>query len=107
MLQEAQNIVEVVCFPLPKPFRAFHLPSKDKTSANAVKRQMSDLSHKISNTLQPIHVFISRKLEERPQAREIKLPIINQQNIVYSFPCDLCDSDSVYTINMLLNIKTL
>ena len=38
------------------------LPFKDQTSANAVKRQMRNLSHKIGTTLQPI--FISRKLEQ-------------------------------------------
>ena len=38
------------------------LPFKDQTSANAVKRQMCDLSHKIGTTLQP--VFTSRKLEQ-------------------------------------------
>jgi len=37
------------------------LPFKDQT-ANAVKRQMRDLNHKIGTTLQP--VFISRKLEQ-------------------------------------------
>ena len=35
------------------------LPFKDQTSANAVKRQMCDHSHKIGTTLQP--VFTSRK----------------------------------------------
>ena len=38
------------------------LPLKDQTSANAVKRQMRDLSHKIGITLQP--VFVCRKLEQ-------------------------------------------
>jgi len=67
------------------------LPFKDQTSANAVKRQMRDLSHKIGTTLQP--VFISRKLEQDLKPREIKPPIVNQQCIVYSFACDLCGSD--------------
>ncbi|XP_020605670.1 uncharacterized protein LOC110044460 [Orbicella faveolata] len=53
------------------------LPFKDQTSANAVKRQMRDLSHKIGTTLQP--VFISRKLEQDLKLREIKPPIVNQQ----------------------------
>ena len=38
------------------------LPFKDQTSANAVRRQMRDLSHKIGTTLQP--VFTSRQLEQ-------------------------------------------
>ena len=69
------------------------LPFKDQTSANAVRRQMRDLSHKIATTLQP--VFTSRKLEQDLKPREIKPPIVNQQCVVYSFTCDLCDSDYV------------
>ena len=69
------------------------LPFKDQTSANAVRRQMRDLSHKIGTTLQP--VFTSRKLEQDLKPREIKPPIVNQQCVVYSFTCDLCDSDYV------------
>ena len=66
---------------------------KDQTSANAVRRQMRDLSHKIGTTLQP--VFTSRKLEQDLKPSEIKPPIVNQQCVVYSFTCDLCDSDYV------------
>ena len=51
------------------------LPFKDQTSANAVKRQMRDLSHKIGNTLQL--VFVSRRLELHLKPREIKSLIIN------------------------------
>ena len=69
------------------------LPFKDQTSANAVKRQMRDLSNKISTTLQP--VFICWKLEQDLKPRGIKLPIVNQQGVVYSFICDQCDSDYV------------
>jgi len=69
------------------------LPFKDQTSANLVKRQMHDFSHKIGTTVQP--VFTSRKLEQDLKPREIKPPIINQQCVVYSFTCDLCDSDYV------------
>jgi len=66
-------------------------PFKDQTSANAVKRQKRDLSHKIGATLQP--VFIGRKLEQGLKPREIKPPIVTQQCVVYSFACGLCDSD--------------
>ena len=45
------------------------LPFKDQTSVNAVKRQMRDLSHKISTTLQP--VFIRRTLEQDLKPGEI------------------------------------
>ena len=65
------------------------LPFKDQTSAtDAVKRQMRDISHKIGITLQP--VFVSKKLEQG-----LKPPIVNQQCVIYSFTCDLCDSDYV------------
>ena len=79
--KEDSNVVRVI------------LPFKDQTSANAVRRQMRDLSHKIGTTLQP--VFTSRKLEQDLKPREIKPPIVNQQCVVYSFTCDLCDSDYV------------
>ena len=69
------------------------VPFKDQTSANAVRRQMRDLSYKIGTTLQP--VFTSRKLEQDLKPSEIKPPIVNQQCVVYSFTCDLCDSDYV------------
>ena len=70
------------------------LPFKDHTSANAIKRQMRDLSHKIGTTLQP--VFISRRLEQDFKPREIKPPIVNQQCVAYSFfTCDRCDSEYV------------
>jgi len=48
------------------------LPFKDQTSANAVKRQMRDLSHKIGTTLQP--VFTSRKLEQDLKAQGNQTP---------------------------------
>ena len=46
------------------------LPFKDQTSANAVKRQMRDLSHKIGLTVQPI--FVSKKLEQDLKPKEVK-----------------------------------
>ena len=67
--------------------------SRIADKANTVKRQMHDLSHKIGITLQP--VFVSRKLEQDLKPREIKPSIVNQQCVVYSFTCGLCDSDSV------------
>lgn len=77
-----------------------NLPFKDQKSANAVKRQMRDLSNKIGSTLQP--VFISRKLKQDLKPKEIKPLIVNQQCVVYSFACDLCDSDYVsYTARHL------
>ena len=76
------------------------LPFKDQTSANAVKRQMRDLSQKIGLTVQPI--FVSKKLEQDLQPKEVKPPIINQQCVVYLFSCGLCDADYVgYTARHL------
>ena len=61
---------------------------------------MRNLSHKIVITLQP--VFVSLKLEQDLKLREIKPSIVNQQCVVYSFTCDLCDSDHVdYTARHL------
>ena len=47
-------------------------------------------------------VFVSKKLEQDLKPTEIKPPIVNQQCIVYSFSCDLCDADYVgYTARHL------
>lgn len=69
------------------------LPFKDQTSADAVKKQLSDLSKKIDHTLQP--VFKSRKIGEDLKMREPKPPLINQQCVVYNYQCDLCDAEYV------------
>ena len=76
------------------------LPFKDQISANAVRRQMKDLSHKIGTVVEPI--FVSKKLEQGLNPKEIKPPIVNQQCVVYPFLCDLCDADYVgYTARHL------
>ena len=76
------------------------LPFKDQKSANAVKRQMRDLSHKIGTSLQP--VFVAKKLEHVLKPTEVKPPIVAQQCVVYHFQCDLCDADYVgYTARHL------
>ena len=66
------------------------LPFKDQIAANAVRRQLRDLSRKICVTLQPI---CEQKLEQDLKPREIKPSIVNQQCVVYKFACDLCDAD--------------
>ena len=53
------------------------LPFKDKIAANAVRRQLRDLSRKICVTLQPI--FASKKLEQDLKPKEIKPSIVNRQ----------------------------
>ena len=57
------------------------LPFKDQVSANAVRRQLRDLSHKIGPTLQP--VFVSKKLEQDLRPKEAKPSIVNNQCVVY------------------------
>ena len=76
------------------------LPFKDQVSANAVQRQLRDLSHKISPTLQPF--FISKKLEQDLKPEEAKLSIVNQQCVVYHFVCDLATQPEAF-FNKLLN----
>ena len=46
------------------------LPFKDQIAANAVRRQLRDISRKICVTLQPI--FVSKKLEQDLKPKEIK-----------------------------------
>ena len=76
------------------------IPFKEQRSANVVRRQIRDLSHKIGTTLQ--QVFVSKKLKQDLKPREIKAPFVNQQCVVYSFSCDLCDADYVgYTTRHL------
>ena len=76
------------------------LPFKDQIAANAVRRQLCDLSRKICITLQPI--FVSKKLEQDLKPKEIKPSIVNRQCVVYKFACDLCDADYVgYTARHL------
>ncbi|PFX30066.1 hypothetical protein AWC38_SpisGene5143 [Stylophora pistillata] len=81
------------------------LPFKDQKSADAVKRQLSDLSNKIDHTLHP--VFKSRKICEDLRVREPKPPIVSQQCVVYNYKCDLCDAEYVgYTsrhLHQLIN----
>ena len=65
-----------------------------------VKRQMRDLSSKISIDVQPI--YTSKKLKQDLKLKEIKPCIVNQHSVVYCFKCDLCDSNYVgYTTRHL------
>ena len=60
------------------------------------------LSLKVHTTIQP--VFLSRKIERDLNVKETKPPIVNQQCVVYSFQCDLCDAGYVgYTRGHLHN----
>ena len=69
------------------------LPFKDQRSANKLREQLSHLSRKITTEVHP--VFTTYKIKDDLKAKEPKPPIVNQQNIVYFFNCDLCDADYV------------
>ena len=74
------------------------LPFKDKISANAVRRQLGDLSRK--KNISP--VFTSRKIKDEIRAREDKRPLVNQQCVECCLKCDLRDADYVgYTCRNL------
>jgi len=78
------------------------LPFKDQILADSVRKKLKDLSLKIHTTIQP--VFVSRKTERELNVKETKPPIVNQQCVVCSFQCDLCDAGYVgYTRGYLRN----
>ena len=54
---------------------------------------LQDLGHKIHTTVSP--VFVSQKIERDLKMREAKLPLVNQQCLVYKFESDLCDASYV------------
>ena len=67
-----------------------------------VRTQLKELSLKVHTTIQP--VFVSRKIEQELKVKETKPLIVNQQCVVYSFKCDLCDAGYVgYTRGHLHN----
>ena len=75
---------------------------KDQISADIVRKQLKDLSLKVDTTMQS--VFVSPKFERELNVKETKPPIVNQQCVVYSFQCDLCDAGYVgYTRGYLHN----
>ncbi|XP_078349000.1 uncharacterized protein LOC144633946 [Oculina patagonica] len=76
------------------------LPFKDQDSADFVRKQLNDLSHKTRTVIQP--VFVSNKIEQKLKVQEKKPPIVNQQCVVYRFQCDLFDASYVgYTLRHL------
>ena len=69
------------------------LPFSYQKSADAVKRQLSDLSSKIDHTLQP--VLKSLKICEDLKMSEPKPPIVSRQCVVYNYKCELRDAEYV------------
>ena len=58
------------------------LPFKDQFSADIVRRQLQDFSHKLHTTVSP--VFVSQKIERDLKMREAKLPLVNQQCVMFT-----------------------
>lgn len=79
-----------------KPVRIIY-PFKDQKSVDAVlRRQLNDLSRKIGTSHQP--VYTSPKIGDRLKdlkVREAKPPLANQQCVIYSDKCHLCDTEYI------------
>ena len=69
------------------------LPFKDQLSADITRRQIKDLSLQEHTTIQP--GFVSRNIGRELNAKETKLPDVNQHCVVYSFLCDPCGASYV------------
>ena len=69
------------------------LPYKDQRSANAVRKQCSELGKKIGKHLRP--VYTSRKIGDDLNRRENKSPMLSQQCVVDHFECDRCEAGYV------------
>ena len=78
---------------LSEPSVYIKLPFKDQRSANHVRREIHSLGSMINVNVKP--VFTSRKLSQTLSVKENKPPIVNTQCVVYSFHCDLCDTNYV------------
>ena len=59
-------------------------------SADLVKKQLANLLNVIGTKVQP--VYTSRKIGNDLAVSEAKPPLVNKQNVVYKFKCDLCDA---------------
>ena len=66
---------------------------QDQKSTNQPRRQLWDLGRKINHPLQPI--FTSKKMIDDLRETELKPTLVNQQNVVYKFKCDLCDANYI------------
>jgi hypothetical protein len=69
------------------------LPFKDQKSADIVTKQLANLSKVIGTKVQP--VYTSKKIGNDLAVSEAKPPLVNKQNVVYKFQCDLCDADYI------------
>ena len=77
-----------------------YLAYKDQKSADQLWRQLCDLGRKINHPLQPI--FTNKTIIDDLRETELKPTLVNQQNVVYKFKCDLCDANYIgYTCRHL------
>ena len=56
------------------------LPFKDQKFANAVRRQLGDLSRNVNVDISP--VFTSRKIKDEIKVRDDKPPLVNKQCVL-------------------------
>ena len=68
------------------------LPFKDQKSADAVRKQLKDLSKKIETELQQV---CTSPIGDKLKLQEEKPALVNHQCVVYIFNCDLCDADYI------------
>ena len=57
------------------------LPFKDQKSANAVRKELGDLSRKVNVDISPVHTI--GKIRDEIEVREDKLPLVNLQCVLY------------------------
>ena len=80
------------------------LPFKVQRSANKLRQQLSYLSErKIPKYV--LFLQAARSMKDELKAKEPKPTIVNQQNVVYFFKCDLCDEDYVVFTSRHLNLR--
>ena len=60
-----------------------------------MRKRLKDLSMKIG-VAELLPIFTSQKIGNKLKHREKKPAIVNNQNVVYNFKCDLCDTDYDY-----------
>ena len=91
-INSAQHPRDLNHTPTHSPLR-ITLPYKDQKSADQLRGQLCHLERKINHPLQPI--LTSKKIIDDLQETELKPTLVNQQNVVYEFKCDLCDANYI------------
>ena len=83
----------------------FPLPFINQKTTDNIRKQLQSLNHKIGVSLQP--VFTSVKIGNILKSSEKNPDIVNQQCVVYSFKCSLCDKDYVGFTNRHLHQRIM